>query len=89
MRPIAHYSGESQYTTRSEVQPVTDFPFDLSKPEPRDELVSVYTTKKVLGLLREKAEENEVSMAFLAHRILERALDTAPSHPRRRAGDAA
>lgn len=84
--PIAR----EQYTTRTKAQPVTGLPFDLTPPEPRDEPVTFYTTKRIKRRLEELAGDSEdTSLSFVAHRIVEQALAPTTNHPKRRASDAA
>jgi hypothetical protein len=69
---------------------VTTHPFDLTPPETRDEPVTFYTTKRIKQRLLELAGNNEdTSLSFVTHRVVEQALEPVTTHPRRRASDAA
>lgn len=69
---------------------MTGYPFDLTPPEPRDEPITFYTTKRIKKRLLELAGDNEdTSLSFVTHRVVEQALEPTTAHPRRRASDAA
>jgi hypothetical protein len=67
---------------------VTSLPFDLPvKQEPREEVITVYTTKTIADRIRNMAEDSGHSVASVGHHIFERALTTTDT-PKRRATDA-